>query len=132
VPSPTQSVLSAACVVSDDEIYAVGSGRRLLAGSSRGWTEVLHGPSPMLGVAKFLGDVWVGASEAGLMKLAGDQLVPVKKMKAERLEARDELLVSSPGGIASTRDGDKLSGAATTRVLAMLENEAPRWVATHR
>jgi len=32
VPSPTRSVLSAVCVVSPEEMYAVGAGRRFLDG----------------------------------------------------------------------------------------------------
>ncbi len=128
VPAPTQAVLSAVCVVSEDEMYAVGAGKRLLSGSLAGWRDVLEAPSQMFGVAKFQGNVWVGASASGLMKLDGSRLVQSQKMQAERVEARQEILVSSPGGIAGSSDGHKFGGVSISTLLALVADEPPRWV----
>jgi hypothetical protein len=106
VVSPARGVLVDVFVASESEMYAVGSNKQLLQGSVHGWTEVLEGPGSLYAVAKWKGDVWVGAADHGLMKLDGAKLLPVKpNIKARRLDARDELLISSPDMIAGTKDG---------------------------
>src|SRR5690349_19687187 len=65
-------------VVSEDEMYAVGTGGRLLQGSTQSWGEVLSGADPLLGVVKWKGEVWIAAEERGVLKLVGATLVPVK------------------------------------------------------
>lgn len=129
VPSPTRSVLSAVFVASADEMYAVGAGRRLLEGSVHGWTEVCEGPSPMFGVAKFRGEVWVGASDAGLMKRDGNTLVAVKpNILADRLEVHDTLLISSPGMIVGTPDGNNFLAIKAASVIENVSQTPPAWV----
>jgi hypothetical protein len=130
VVTPARGVLSQVFVVNDDEMYAVGPNRQLLQGSTRGWTEILEGPGPLFGVVKWKDDVWVGAAEHGLMKLAGTTLVPVKpNIKAEKLEARGSLLISSPQMIAGTDDGATFNAVPAVPFLAkLIEKNPPAWV----
>jgi hypothetical protein len=129
VASPARGVLSAVFVAAEDEMYAVGPNTQLLQGSLYGWSEVLEGPGPMFGVAKWRGEVWVGAAEHGLMKLAGAKLVPVKpNIKAEKLDAREDLLVSSPQAIVGTSDAASFRGIPVSGVAEVLEPVKPGWV----
>jgi hypothetical protein len=128
VVSPARGVLSDVFVVGDDEMYAVGPNRQLLQGSTRGWTEVLEGPGPLFGVVKWKGEVWVGAAEHGLMKLAGTKLVPVKpNIKAEKLDARDSLLISSPQMIAGSSDGATFMAVQIAALAKLIERNPPAW-----
>jgi hypothetical protein len=128
--SPARGVLSAVFVVDEDEMYAVGPNRQLLQGSTRGWTEILEGPGPLFGVAKWKNEVWVGAAEHGLMKLAGTKLVPVKpNIKAEKLDARGGLVISSPLAIAGTNDGVAFTGAQIPALAKLVEKNPPAWAA---
>lgn len=128
MPSPTGAVLSAVYCASPDEIFAVGAGRQMLQGSQSGWAHLLEGPAPMFGVAKFKGSVWVGASSAGLMKLEGNRLVAVKpNIKAELLDARGNLLISSPGVIVHSEDGTKFTGTVVDAIAGNLSDVQPAW-----
>jgi hypothetical protein len=129
LPSPTGAGLSDVFVASEDEMYAVGPGRQLLRGSVHGWTELMEGPAPMFGVVRWNGEVWVGASEAGLMKLDGTELVVVKpNVKAEKLDARQELLVSSPQLVVSSADGIVFRGLPVAAVADMFADDEPAWL----
>jgi hypothetical protein len=128
VVSPTKSALSAVFVADEDEIYAVGN-EVLLQGSVHGFTEVLEAPNHLFGVAKWKDAVWVGAAESGLMTLEENALVAVDpELKAERLEARGELLVSSPEAIAFTPDQKTFKKLGLRGVEAALASQKPMWV----
>jgi hypothetical protein len=106
VVTPGRGVLTDVHVVGEDEMYAVGSGGQLLQGSIHGWAEVLNASGPLFGIAKWKGEVWVAAEEQGVMKLAAPKLVSMKpNIKATGLDARGDLLVSSPAAVAGTADG---------------------------
>lgn len=128
VASPTPAALSAVHCASPDEMYAVGPDKQMLAGSRSGWTHLLEGPAPMFGVAKFQGAVWVGASTAGLLKLDGATLAPLKpNIKAEMLDARGHLLISTPGMLAESPDGAKFAGRPIDNAAASLAKLPPAW-----
>ena len=128
IVSPARGVLSAVFVASEDEMYAVGPSKQLLQGSTRGWTEVLEGPGPLFGVAKWNGDLWVGGAEHGLMQLDGTKLVTVKpNIKAEMLDARGSLLISSPLAIAGTSDGAAYTGVQMPVLARIVEKNKPQW-----
>src|SRR6266849_1218818 len=123
------AMLSAVIVASPDEIYAVGAGGVMLEGSSSGWKELLTGPGPMFGVAKYKGDVWVGAAQHGLMKVVKKKLKAVKpNIKAEMLDARRHLLISSPSVIAETVDGKEFTGISLPAVVELLADRKPLWI----
>lgn len=123
------AMLSAVFVASPDEIYAVGAGGAMLEGSSSGWKQLLTGPGPMFGVAKFKGDVWVGAADHGLMKLVKKKLKAVKpNIKAEILDARKDLLISSPTAIVGTPAGEAFRGTPVTAVEKVFADRKPGWV----
>jgi hypothetical protein len=128
VDSPTQSVLSAVYVASPDEMYAVGAGGRFLEGSVHGWSDVLAGPGPLFGVAKWKNEVWVGAAQHGLMKREGDKLVSIKpNIKAETMDARQDLVITCPDKIAGTADGKNFGSAGKGNLLEMLAGTPPGW-----
>jgi len=123
------AMLSAVFVAGPDEMYAVGAGGVMLEGSSSGWKELLTGPGPMFGVAKFKGEVWVGAAEHGLMKLVKNKLKAVKPdIKAEILDARVDLLISSPKAIVGTADGATFRGTPVAAVEKIFADRKPGWV----
>jgi hypothetical protein len=127
VPSPTQAVLSDVCVADEGEMYAVGD-RVVLQGSLHGWTEVVEGTSHMFGVRKWKGDVWIGASGEGLMKLSRNKLVVADpEIKAERIDARGELIVSSPDAIAISADGKEFKKLKVKAVEAIYKDRKPAW-----
>lgn len=128
VPSPTRAVLSDVFVADESEMYAVGD-HVVLQGSAHGWTEVVEGASHMFGVAKWKGVVFVGGAGAGLLKLARNKLVPVDpEINAERIDARGELIVSSPGAIAVSADGKEFKKLKVKAVEDLYKDRKPSWV----
>jgi hypothetical protein len=116
-------------VVSEDEMYACGEGKSLLSGSVKGWSEVLIHDMALRAVAKWKGDVWVGAGgDLGLCKLEGRQLVYVKpNIKALCLDARENLLATASGLIADTTDGAKFSGRRIELFEDAMATTPPEW-----
>ena len=128
VVTPGRGVLTDVCVVGEDEMYAVGSGGQLLQGSIHGWAEVLNGSGPLFGVAKWKEEVWVAAEEQGVMKLAAPKLVPMKpNIKATGLDARGDLLVSSPAVVAGTADGTAYLGARAENAAELIARVPAAW-----
>jgi hypothetical protein len=127
-PSPTKSVLSSVFVASDEEMYAVGNGV-VLQGSVHGWALVTDIPTHAFGVAKWKGEVWVGASEKGLMKLAGSRLVPAKpNVKAINLDARGDLLITTHDFVAGTSDGKDYKAVNIEILAPMVAKNPPAWM----
>lgn len=127
IPSPTKAVLSGVFVADENEMYAVGDGV-VLQGSLHGWTTVAEGKSHMFGVAKWKGEVFVGAAQEGLMKLVKNKLVPVDpELKAERIDARGELIVSSPDAIAASSDGKDFKKLRVKALEAVYKDRKPAW-----
>jgi len=128
-PAPLRAVLSDVFVASPDEMYAVGAGGWMLEGSVHGWSVLLEGPGPMFGVARLGDEVLVGAASEGLMRLDGNRLVPVEKMlKAERIDARSALLVSSPEFIGERRPDGKWEGLPASQFADLVRNQRPLWL----
>ncbi len=114
----TKLILLSVTVVSPDEIYACGDGGVLLDGSVHGWALGLQWPKPLYGVARFCGDLWVGAQKDGLMKRDRDTLIPVKpNIKAELLEARQHLIISAAESTCYSEDGRSFKGQPDRGVL---------------
>jgi hypothetical protein len=115
-PSPVTGALRSIHWVSEDEIYACGTGSPyVLEGSIYGWTR--HGPFPqsLYCVAKHSGSIWVGCGMAGLRRLepGQDELAPVKaSIHAQDFDPRKDLLVSAPDMIAATRDGESFEAVS--------------------
>jgi hypothetical protein len=127
VASPTKAVLSEVHVVDEDEVYAVGD-RVVLRGSPRGWTVAAKGTSHMCGLAKRKDEVFVGAAQKGLLKLAQNKLVTVDtEIKAERIDARGELIVSSPDAVAVSSDGKDFKRLRVKQVEDLYKDRKPAW-----
>ena len=127
--SPTPTTLTAVHVVSPDEIYACGSGRHLLEGSVHGWADTLEAEWPLSAVAKWKGDVWVAATKGGLARLKGGGLEIIKpNLESQDLDARKDLMISTPLRIAATEDGKAFMGYAENAVLESLEDKPPMWI----
>jgi len=127
IPSPTQVGLSDVYVADEDEMYAVGNGV-VLRGSRSGWTEAAKGASHLFGVTKWKGIVLVGAAEKGLLKLVRNKLVPVDpEIKAERIDSRGELIVSSPDAVAVSADGKDFKRLRVKQVADLFKDIKPAW-----
>ncbi len=128
VSVPTAASLAAVFVESRDEIYAVGGAGSLLEGSIDGVSETASCPGAMFGVVKWRGDVWVGAGEHGLFRRDHDALVCVKpNVAAEALDAREDLIISTPSLIAWTEDGATYKAFGRDTLLQLLDAQPPAW-----
>jgi hypothetical protein len=126
---PGDSVPMDLLMVSKDEMVAVTSDGRLLRGPLHGLVEVLNGAGPLYAVAKWKGEVWVAAEAAGLLKLSGSMLVPVKpNIKATALDARGDLLVSSRTAVAGTTDGAAYFGVDAARAGRAIGHLPAAWM----
>ena len=104
------SSLSCIWVESPDELYATDMGGVLFEGSADGWIRRAEWNGELHGVAKFKGKVWIGGSDAGLLRLDGqsNQIEAFKpKIETRYFEARGELLIPAPDRIVQSEDGDK-------------------------
>jgi len=127
VQSPTQAVLSDVFVADEDEMYAVGDGI-VLQGSVHGWAHLADADTHLFGVRKWKGKVWIGGASEGLMKIERDKLVSVDpELQAERLDARGELLVASPGALAFSTDGKTFKKLPASKLDGLFQNEKPLW-----
>ena len=127
VPSPTKAGLAGVVVADEGEMYAVGDGV-VLRGSPEGWSVAAKGDSHMVGVAKWKDKVFVGAAQKGLLMLARNKLVPVDpEIKAERIDAQRELIVSSPDAVAVSADGKDFKRLRVKQVEDLFQDIKPAW-----
>lgn len=116
--APTDAIVSDVHVESPEELYAVTYAGELLEGDGKQW--VLggtnpHGAAPFSGVAKFQGEVYIGANGLGVMKRApgGGGVIDFKQnIPATALEVRDNLIFTTDEVIVGTSDGERFKGAA--------------------
>ena len=128
--SPSSSVLSSVFAVSEQEVYACGTGRELLRGSAYGWTKVLEHNAPLRAIAKWQDRIWVAAGEPdGLSVLENDKLVSLKpKILATRFDARGDLLMSCLQKTAFTKNGKDFWSVPIEPFRKMVEPVAPSWL----
>jgi hypothetical protein len=129
MPSPTPRTLSRVFVESDDEVYACGHGKDLLQGSVHGWVQILTHTSPLRGVVKWQGDVWVAAGgDEGLSHLKDGKLVSVKpNLKATHLESRHALLITCPDKVVQSVDGKKFTASFIATFEDLTRDKPPSW-----
>ncbi|MEZ4329386.1 MAG: hypothetical protein R3B40_29420 [Polyangiales bacterium] len=126
--SPLSSVLRDVFVVSEDELYAVGTQGEVLRGTVHGWEIVTKHRNPLYCVAKWDGRVWVGAGKDGLLGLQGTTLVVEKdNIHAERVDARDTLLITSPNGRVQPVAHPKWFGSPLSTFEKLTAASPPRW-----
>jgi hypothetical protein len=123
---PTKAVMTSVFVAGTDEMYAVGHDKALWEGSSSGWGKVATGPGSLYGVAKFAGEVWIGAEEHGLWKRSRNKLVCVDPdLHAQAMDCRKVLLITSTEMLAETSDGKKFTKKAQG-LLAKIRDPKPK------
>lgn len=105
--SPVRTALSSVFVVDRNEAYACSPcDQTVLEGSVNGWVTVLRHETPVQGVAKHDGHVYVGAGNDGLFVLENAALRKVTSdLQAVKFDARGALLVSARARVAETSDG---------------------------
>ena len=103
--------------------------KELLVGSAYGWTKVLDADESLHTVAKWRGEVWVGAAPPlGLCKLENRQLTQVAPpLLAMKMDVRGDLLMTTNSHIAQTTDGKKFAGRDVASFLSIVENDPPSW-----
>lgn len=128
--SPLADDLVSVFVAGQDELYATSAGGALLEGSRAGWGKVADGPgpgTPLFGVAKWRGELWVAAGAFGLLRRRGTsaQLEVVKdKLHANGLDARGSLVISCFDKIAGTVDGSDFESVAADYLLEARANKS--------
>lgn len=102
-----------------DEIYACGNRGSILEGSAQGFARIGSIPDAVAGdvqaVAKWHGELWIGASRLGLWQRKGttDQFECLKpNIDATHFDARQELVITCEEVIAGTADGAGFRGSA--------------------
>jgi len=114
-PTPTDEVLTSVFVAGADEYYATGAKGILLEGSAHGWGKLASCPlpkMPLIGVAKWKGELWVGGGSLGLYQRDGskNKLKLIKPaLKANSFDTRKNLLIGCEEFIAQTVDGKKFT-----------------------
>ena len=113
--TPVREALVSVYVESDDEMYAVGIDGSLLEGSSHGWALVGRGPGPLglHAVAKWRGELWIGAGAGGLCRRVGttSEIEVVKpNVWAMSFDARWDLVIVTQSEIVGTADGSSFIG----------------------
>ena len=126
---PTESNLNGVRVSSADEIWAVGEDGSVLRGSTQRWELVAEHATPLYSVARFAGETWVAAGEAGTGALRDGKVEIVKpRVNALRFDVRGHLLASCPTKIVTTADAKAWTGYwSEGEALGMLDSQEPLW-----
>ena len=126
--SPLSSVLRDVFVVSEDELYAVGTQGEVLRGTVYGWEQVLKHKNPLYCVAKWGDRVWVGAGKDGLFSLQGAALVVEKEnILAERFHVSDTLIATAPNGVVQPVAHPRWTGKPLSGFVALASKRPPQW-----
>lgn len=128
-PVPTQSIVNDVHVESFDEIYAVTNQGELLEGSASGWGAAGSnplGPTPFSAVAKYKGEVYIGAGGVGLMKRASgggavEQFKP--HVDTYHLESRENLTITSAARTVGTNDNQRFRTTAQDQFAALTKGK---------
>lgn len=115
--TPFDGIITDVHVESPTEQYAVTLTGALLEGSGTAWEQTGQNPlgaTPFSCVAKFRGEVYIGANEVGLMKRTVDGGVAEFKPKlgAVHLEARETLIITCATRISGSGDGERFASCA--------------------
>ncbi len=126
---PTSTIVTDIYVDSGDEIYAVTNDGVLLEGSASDWGVGGSNPlgaTPFSSVAKFRGEVYIGANDVGLMKRAsaGGAVEEFKpKLGAVHIEARDNLIITCDNRVAGSLDGSRFFSIGTGKFAELTANK---------
>lgn len=129
LPVPTGAIVTDVHVESADELYAVTNDGELLEGSASGWdtggTNPL-GRTPFSSVAKFAGEVFIGANDVGLMKRSsgGGTVEEFKpKVGAVHMEVGENLIITCSDRIVGTSDGQRFQSAGRDKFPELTANK---------
>lgn len=127
--SGTRISLNGVCVISDDEVYATAPEGVLFEGSAYGWTERARPGHLLHSIGAYGGTIYVGANEPfGLMKLDGDALATVHpKFTTLRIDAREQLLLTTPNDIVASTDAQTWTGMRITTFERLVASYPPEW-----
>ena len=123
VSLPLADDLTSVFAAGADEIYATTARGSLLEGSRSGWGRVADGPgpgTPLFGVTKWGGELWVAAGPFGLLRRKGrtDELEVVKdKVLANGFDSRKKLVICCFDKICGTEDGQKFRSLGAAALL---------------
>ncbi len=91
-----------------DEVLLAHADGTVTAGDRRGFTVVGRGPAAPAAVARWRSEIWLGGA-AGLWRLGHGAVRSDRPVS--HLDARGELLITSPGLVWATADGARFAGA---------------------
>jgi hypothetical protein len=96
VQPPTNADLNAVCVVDPARVYIVGDHGVVLVGAKNSWSIVHAGEVDLVDVGVYQGNLYIAASDSGLLRLEGHNVVSVRRdMKPVRLRADDTFLCAA-------------------------------------
>ncbi len=125
---PRKGKLLDVFVESEEQAYAVGAGGVFLAATGGDWKVAGEGPlqkAPLLAVAVFQGELYVGAGAAGLLRRSADGALKVFKdnVLAVDLEAREQLVITEPNCVTSTADNQSFTAAGEDMLAELTEGQ---------
>ncbi len=121
--------LVAVHAASDDDVWALGAKGTIYHGGVLGLRPVFRAEKKLRAIARFAGSTWVAVENAGLFRYADGALTLVKDtFKPTRLEARTELVCTSPEMVVGTADGVTFKGVGLKRIATLLDATKPLWV----
>ena len=100
----------------------------MLEGSVHGWVVRVRHETPVQGITKYDGKVYVGAGNDGLNLLDGATLQQLSSgIQAVKFDARGELLVSAREVVAATNDGEDFSQRIIDYFQEAVAHREPCW-----
>jgi len=126
--TPTREILASVFVAGPDEVYAVGNEGGVFEGSAAGWGKIGEGPGlpgPLAAVAKYKGELWIGAWRLGLFRRSGNTSrfdVVKPNLHAVSFDARWSLVVACEDRVSGTEDGQSFFSSAKEFVLTQRAN----------
>lgn len=124
----TSARIASVFVESADEAYACAVGGVLLEGSVHGWVPRVWTDAPLYSVAKMAGRVLLAAGPRGLLELEDDRLVTLTaEVHADRLEVREQLILSCPKSIYVSPDLRDWTGIPVDQLAPLVRHRAPAW-----
>lgn len=120
--------LVAVHAAADDDVWALDAKGTLYRGNVDGMQPVHASGKKLLSIARFGGKTWVSVEGTGLFLYADDALTLVKDtFHPTRLEARTELVCTSPQMVVGSADGLAFKGVALKSVATLLDPTPPLW-----
>lgn len=128
MPSGTRARLASVFVVSPDEVYACGTAGIVVEGSVHGFSMRMRAEAPLYSIAQFGGRLLVAGGPQGLLQIDGTNVeVLTAEVRAEKLEAREQLVLTCPDAVYVSPDFVEWTGVPIGQFEPLVSHREPAW-----